>query len=78
MVNPQLPQHWEKELAVFISRIERELVLINEINLLAKFSGATGSYAAHKAAFPKANWSVFAKKFIKQAWFGTIADYITD
>ena len=52
-----------KELAVFISRIERELVLINEINLLAKFSGATGSYAAHKAAFPRANWSVFAKKF---------------
>ena len=55
-----------KELAVFISRIERELVLINEINLLAKFSGATGSYAAHKAAFPKANWLVFAKKFIKR------------
>ena len=55
-----------KELAVFISRIERELVLINEINLLAKFSGATGSYAAHKSAFPKANWSVFAKKFIKR------------
>ncbi|MDC3013277.1 adenylosuccinate lyase [Candidatus Marinimicrobia bacterium] len=55
-----------KELAVFISRIERELVLINEINLLAKFSGATGSYAAHKVAFPKANWSVFAKKFIKR------------
>ena len=55
-----------KELAVFISRIERELVLINEINLLAKFSGATGSYAAHKAAFPKASWSVFAKKFIKR------------
>ena len=55
-----------KEIAVFISRIERELVLINEINLLAKFSGATGSYAAHKAAFPKANWPVFAKKFIKR------------
>ena len=59
-----------KELAVFISRIERELVLINEINLLAKFSGATGSYAAHKAAFPKANWSVFAKKFIKRLGLG--------
>ena len=59
-----------KELAVFISRIERELVLINEINLLAKFSGATGSYAAHKAAFPKTNWSVFAKKFIKRLGLG--------
>ena len=59
-----------KELAVFISRVERELVLINEINLLAKFSGATGSYAAHKAAFPKTNWSVFAKKFIKRLGLG--------
>ena len=59
-----------KELAVFISRIERELVLINEINLLAKFSGATGSYAAHKVAFPKANWSAFAKKFIKRLGLG--------
>ena len=55
-----------KELTVFISRVERELSLIKEINLLAKFSGATGSYAAHKVAFPKINWSVFSKKFIKQ------------
>ena len=55
-----------KELAVFISRVERELILIKEINLLAKFSGATGSYAAHKVAFPKVNWSVFSKKFIKR------------
>ena len=55
-----------KELTVFISRVERELSLIKEINLLAKFSGATGSYAAHKVAFPKINWPVFSKKFIKQ------------
>ena len=55
-----------KELAVFISRVERELILIKEISLLAKFSGATGSYAAHKVAFPKVNWSVFSKKFIKR------------
>jgi adenylosuccinate lyase len=59
-----------KELAVFISRVERELILIKEINLLAKFSGATGSYAAHKIAFPKVNWSVFSKKFIKRLGLG--------
>ena len=59
-----------KELAVFISRVERELILIKEINLLAKFSGATGSYAAHKVAFPKVNWSVFSKKFIKRLGLG--------
>ena len=54
-----------KELAVFISRTERELLLIKKIKLLAKFSGATGSYAAHKVAFPLFSWSSFSKKFIK-------------
>ena len=54
-----------KELTVFISRVERELSLIKKINLLAKFSGATGSYAAHKVAFPKISWPVFSRKFIK-------------
>ncbi len=54
-----------KELAVFISRIEREILLIKKIKLLAKFSGATGSYAAHKVAFPSFSWSSFSKKFIR-------------
>ena len=55
-----------KELAVFISRVERELALIKKMRLLAKFSGATGSYAAHKVAFPGFSWSVFSKRFINK------------
>ena len=55
-----------KELAVFVSRVEREIALIKKMKLLAKLSGATGSYAAHKAAFPNFNWPLFSKRFIKK------------
>jgi len=55
-----------KELAVFVSRVEREITLIKKMKLLAKLSGATGSYAAHKAAFPNFNWPLFSKRFIKK------------
>ena len=55
-----------KELAVFISRVEREIALIKKMKLLAKLSGATGSYAAHKVAFPDFNWPLFSRRFIKK------------
>ena len=55
-----------KELAVFVSRVEREIALIKKIKLLAKLSGATGSYAAHKVALPSFNWPLFSKRFIKK------------
>lgn len=53
-----------KELAVFHSRLERQMQQIKNVRLLAKFSGATGTFAAHKIAFPKENWISFSKKFI--------------
>ena len=55
-----------KELAVFVSRVEREIALIKKMKLLAKLSGATGSYAAHKVAFPDFNWPLFSRRFIKK------------
>ena len=55
-----------KELAVFVSRVEREIALIKKMKLLAKLSGATGSYAAHRVAFPDFNWPLFSKRFIKK------------
>jgi len=54
-----------KEMAVFHSRLERQIEQIKKGGLLAKFSGATGTFAAHKVAFPKENWPAFSKKFIK-------------
>ena len=54
-----------KEMAVFHTRLERQLDYIKKHRLLAKFSGATGTLAAHKVAFPKESWVVFSEKFIK-------------
>ena len=53
-----------KEMAVFHSRIEKQIQQIKKVRLLAKFSGATGTFAAHKIAFPKENWVSFSKKFM--------------
>lgn len=46
-----------KEMAVFHSRLERQITFIKKHSLLAKFSGATGTFAAHKIAFPKESWT---------------------
>jgi adenylosuccinate lyase len=54
-----------KELAVFVSRGEKQITHIQKVSFLAKLSGATGTYAAHSVAFPKFSWSAFSKKFIK-------------
>jgi adenylosuccinate lyase len=54
-----------KEMAVFHARLERQLDYIKKHRLLAKFSGATGTFAAHKIAFPKESWVVFSEKFIR-------------
>ena len=64
-----------KELAVFHSRIERQVGFVKKHRLLAKFSGATGTLAAHKIAFPKESWVLFSEKFIKE--LGLINNPIT-
>ena len=54
-----------KEMAVFHMRLSRQVEQLKKRNLLAKFSGATGTLAAHKVAFPKGSWVSFSERFIK-------------
>jgi adenylosuccinate lyase len=54
-----------KELAVFCARLDRQISQIKSHTLLGKFGGATGTWSAHMAAYPKVNWIRFASKFIK-------------
>ena len=54
-----------KEMAVFHVRLSRQIEQLKKRDLLAKFSGATGTLAAHKIAFPKGSWVSFSKRFIK-------------
>jgi len=58
------PTTFGKELAVFIQRLKRQHTQMNKHQLQGKFGGATGTWAAHYAAYPKIDWLQFAEKFI--------------
>ena len=62
---PATPTTLGKELAVFCARLDRQIDQIKSHSLLGKFGGATGTWSAHMAAYPKTNWTRFAEKFIK-------------
>ena len=62
---PATPTTFGKELAVFCARLDRQIDQIKSQKLLGKFGGATGTWSAHKTAYPKTNWMRFASKFIK-------------
>ena len=62
---PATPTTFGKELAVFCSRLDRQIGQIKSHILLGKFSGATGTWSAHVAAYPNVNWTRFASKFTK-------------
>lgn len=61
---PATPTTMGKELAVFVHRLRRQLVRIDGQPLLGKFSGATGTFAAHVAAAPEADWPALSEKFL--------------
>ena len=62
---PATPTTFGKEVAVFYSRLNRQISAISSHKLLGKFGGATGTWSAQSVAYPKTDWIKFAKKFIK-------------
>jgi adenylosuccinate lyase len=61
---PATPTTFGKELAVFAARLDRALDRIDDIEILGKFNGATGDYAAHVAADPDADWEAISHRFV--------------
>ena len=61
---PATPTTMGKEIAVTVYRLERILSQIEETEFLGKFSGATGTFAAHLAADPEANWQLISHDFV--------------
>ena len=59
------PTTFGKELAVFVHRLNRQFEQMKKQQLQGKFGGATGTWAAHYAAYPKMDWLNFSKKFIR-------------
>lgn len=66
---PATPTTLGKELAVFVLRIERQLQRISGQEVLGKFSGATGTFAAHLAAAPKVDWAKTSQQFVEHLGF---------
>lgn len=58
------PTTFGKEIKVFIHRLNRQSVQMKNHTLLGKFSGATGTWAAHSIAYPTVNWLRFTRKFV--------------
>ena len=58
------PTTFGKELSVFVHRLKRQYEQMKKQQLQGKFGGATGTWAAHYAAYPKMDWLNFSKKFI--------------
>jgi adenylosuccinate lyase len=67
---PATPTTMGKELAVFVFRLERIIAQLEATEYLGKFSGATGTFAAHQAADAAQNWPEIAHEFVTSLGLG--------
>ncbi len=61
---PATPTTVGKEFAVFVGRLRRILAQIESTEYLGKFSGATGTFAAHLVADPTLDWPSISREFV--------------
>lgn len=54
-----------KELAVLAHRLRRQLARVEGAEYLGKLNGATGTYGAHLAAVPGADWQQVSRTFVE-------------
>lgn len=62
---PATPTTMGKEIAVFHHRLSRQLALIEKAPIHGKMNGATGTYSAHVAVLPRADWLALSRKFVE-------------
>jgi adenylosuccinate lyase len=55
-----------KELANVAYRLERGIINLERVPLLAKMNGAVGNYNAHLAAYPEVDWESFARDVVER------------
>ncbi len=62
---PATPTTLGKEMAVVAHRLTRQLDRIAATEYLGKINGATGTYAAHYASVPQADWQEVSRSFVE-------------
>ena len=61
---PASPTRLGKEVMVFAYRLNKQIEMLKECPMTAKFGGATGNFNAHHVAYPEYNWREFGNKFV--------------
>ena len=61
---PASPTRLGKEVRVFAYRLRRQLAVLKDCPVTAKFGGATGNYNAHHVAYPSYDWKAFGNRFV--------------
>ncbi len=61
---PASPTRLGKEIMVYIERLCKQLDMLHNLPIAAKFGGATGNFNAHYVAYPAIDWVTFANKFV--------------
>ena len=64
---PATPTTFGKEMAVYAARLGRALgrVVVANEDLSGKLAGASGTFAAHRAAYPDVDWRSFSASFVR-------------
>jgi len=63
---PATPTTFGKEMAVYAARLGKTMARLTHASddLSGKLAGASGTYAAHHAAFPDVDWQAFSASFV--------------
>ena len=59
------PTTFGKELKVFSSRLDKQVLFMSKRKIYAKMNGAVGNYNAHHFVLPEIKWDKETKKFLK-------------
>ncbi len=58
------PSTLGKEMAVFLSRGNKIVESLKKVPVSGKINGATGTFSAHKVAFPQTDWMALSEEFV--------------
>lgn len=73
---PATPTTIGKEFKVYAYRFKFSIQNVEDIQIKAKFNGATGNYSAILTAFPNVDWQVMNKKFVEE-YLGLVYNPLT-
>ena len=63
---PASPTTVGKEIANVVHRLRRQIIQVQENEILGKINGAVGNYNAHVVAYPNIDWIKFSKEFVSE------------